>query len=204
MKRYVVIFFLLLSVISFAQKNKTLECYDLKEVLKVEATPLYQPHIDASKSFNVKLLETSKNVESYQKKGKLTSVKNSGKGYTTQKLDYSRPFLVSKAKNTLEKLGSKFAKDNKGSTFTVTSVTRTLEDQCRLRKVNKNASLGISSHNYGNSFDISYVRFNGKHQQNAKLDAALEKVLKHYEKAGRLYYIKEKQQSCYHVTVRNY
>lgn len=204
MKRYSITFFLLISILHFGQNNKKLECYDLKEVLKVDATPLYQPHIDASKSFKIKLLETSKNVDNYNKKGKLTSVKTSGKGYTTQKLEYSRPFLVTKAKSTLEKIGSKFSKDNKGATFTVTSVTRTLEDQCRLRKVNKNASLGISSHNYGNSFDISYVRFNGKHQQNAKLDAALEKVLKHYEQAGRLYYIKEKQQSCYHVTIRNY
>ncbi len=36
------------------------------------------------------------------------------------------------------------------------------------------------------------------------MEVALEKVLKHYADAGRIYYIKEKQQSCYHITVRNY
>ena len=36
------------------------------------------------------------------------------------------------------------------------------------------------------------------------MEAALEKVLKYYVNAGRIYYIKEKQQSCFHVTVRNY
>ncbi|WP_374329533.1 DUF5715 family protein [Soonwooa sp.] len=181
-----------------------MDCYDLKKVLEVEATPLYQPHLDASKKFNIKLLKDSKDVTKYNNKGKMPKVKMTAKGYKVQKLDYSRPYLVSKAKTTLEKIGSKFNKDNKGATITVTSITRTLEDQCKLRKVNKNASLGISSHNYGNSFDISYVRFNGKLEHNTKLDAALLKVLKHYESLGRIYFIKEKQQSCYHVTVRNY
>lgn len=121
-----------------------------------------------------------------------------------QKLDYSRPYLVSKARIVLEKIGVKFSSETKGSTFTVSSVTRTLEDQCRLRQVNSNASLGISSHNYGNSFDISYVRFDNKLKNNLKLEAALEKVLKFYADLGRIYYIKEKQQSCFHVTVKNY
>lgn len=204
MKRYLCLLTLIISLYLSAQTNKNLDCYDLKEVLKVEATPLYQPHLDASKDFKIKLLETSKNVNSYNKKGKLPKVKTSGKGYKVQKLEYSRAYLVTKAKTSLEKIGARFSKETKGSSFTVTSITRTLEDQCRLRKVNKNASLGISSHNYGNSFDISYVRFNGKLEQNSKLDAALLKVLKYYEKAGRIYYIKEKQQSCYHITVRNY
>ena len=73
-----------------------------------------------------------------------------------------------------------------------------------LAESESNASLGISSHNYGNSFDISYVRFNDKLKSNPRLEAALEKVLNVYRDEGKLYYIKEKQQSCYHVTVRNY
>ncbi|WP_300671753.1 DUF5715 family protein [Soonwooa sp.] len=204
MKRYIFAFLVLSINFYFSQKNKNLDCYDLKKVLEVEATALYQPHLDASKKFNIKLLKDSKDITKYNNKGKLPKIKLNGTGYKVQKLDYSHPYLVSKAKTTLEKIGSKFSKDNKGSKITITSVTRSLEDQCRLRKVNKNASLGISSHNYGNSFDISYVRFNGKLEQNSKLDAALLKVLKHFEGLGRIYYIKEKQQSCYHVTVRNY
>ncbi|WP_233788911.1 DUF5715 family protein [Chryseobacterium scophthalmum] len=181
-----------------------LPCYDLTEVLKVEPTPLYKPHLDASKSFNVKLLKTTSTVQKYINSGKFHSIKKSGKGFKVQKLDYSRAWMVSKGKATLEKIGSRFSKETKGHTFTVSSITRTLEDQCRLRRVNSNASLGISSHNYGNSFDISYVRFNGVLKNNPKMEAALEKVLKYYADAGRIYYIKEKQQSCFHVTVRNY
>jgi hypothetical protein len=172
--------------------------------LKVEPTALYKPHLDASRSFNVNILKNTSQVQKYINKGKFQTVKKSGKGFKVQKLDYSRAYLVSKAKSTLEKIGSKFNKETKGHTFTVSSITRTLEDQCRLRKVNSNASLGISSHNYGNSFDISYVRFNGVLKNNPKMEVALEKVLKYYADAGRIYYIKERQQSCFHVTVRNY
>ncbi|UOV00049.1 DUF5715 family protein [Chryseobacterium daecheongense] len=184
--------------------KKILPCYDLTEVLKVEPTPLYKPHLDASKSFGIKLLRDSKTIQKYINNGKFHKVKKTAKGYRVQKLDYSRAYLVSKAKITLEKIGSRFSKETKGHTFTVSSITRTLEDQCRLRKVNSNASLGISSHNYGNSFDISYVRFNNVLKYNPKMEIALEKVLKYYANVGRIYYIKEKQQSCYHITVRNY
>jgi hypothetical protein len=184
--------------------KKTLPCYDLTEVLKVEPTALYKPHLDASKSFGVKLLRDSKTVQKYINNGKFHKIKKSGKGYRVQKLNYSRAWMVSKGKLMLERMGARFSKETKGHTFTVSSITRTLEDQCRLRKVNSNASLGISSHNYGNSFDISYVRFNDVLKYNPKMEAALEKVLKYYYNAGRIYYIKEKQQSCYHITVRNY
>lgn len=204
MKRYIFACLFFLTHFYFSQNNKTLECYDLKKILKVEATPLYQPHLDASKKFKIKLLKDTKDVNKYNDKGKLPKVKLSAKGYKVQKLDYSRPYLVTKAKTTLEKIGARFSKENNGAKITIISITRTLEDQCKLRKVNSNASLGISSHNYGNSFDISYVRFNGKLAHNSKLDAALLKVLKYYESLGRIYFIKEKQQSCYHVTVRNY
>ncbi|KUJ56995.1 DUF5715 family protein [Chryseobacterium aquaticum] len=184
--------------------TKILPCYDLSNILKVEPTLLYKPHLDASKSFNVNILKNTSQVQKYINKGKFHTVKKTGKGYKVQKLEYSRPYLVSKAKATLEKIAARFSKETKGHTFTVSSITRTLEDQCRLRRVNSNASLGISSHNYGNSFDISYVRFNNKLQINPKMEAALEKVLKYYADAGRIFYIKERQQSCFHITVRNY
>lgn len=184
--------------------KKTLPCYDLADVLKVEPTLLYKPHLDASKSFGVKLLRDSQSMQKYINNGKFHKISKSGKGYRVQKLDYSRAWMVSKGKLMLEKIGTRFNKETKGSAFTVSSITRTLEDQCRLRKINTNASLGISSHNYGNSFDISYVRFNGALKYNSKLEIALERVLKYYYEAGRIYYIKERQQSCFHITVRNY
>ena len=196
--RSLCIFFLL--CFSFFKSQK---CYDLKQVLKVEPTPLYRAHLLASQNFGVDILENAKSVDRYIAKGKFVKVKKKSRGYRLQTLEYSRPYLVKKARTTLENMAGKFATETK-SFFVVSSVTRTLEDQCRLRKVNSNASLGISSHNYGNSFDISYVRFDHKLKVNTKLEKELEKVLESYKNLGRIFYIKEKQQSCYHVTVRRY
>ncbi|WP_294287094.1 DUF5715 family protein [uncultured Chryseobacterium sp.] len=205
MKKLLYLHILFLGPFFFTQKtSRDFPCYDLKEVVKVEPTALYRPHLDAAKSFGIKLLKDSKTVQKYINNGKLHKIKKSGKGYRVQKLDYSRPWMVSKGKLMLEKIAARFSKETKGTTFTVSSLTRTLEDQCRLRKVNANAALGISSHNYGNSFDISYVRFNEALRYNPKMEAALEKVLKYYCDAGKIYYIKERQQSCFHITVRNY
>ncbi|MDQ0592956.1 hypothetical protein QFZ37_001325 [Chryseobacterium ginsenosidimutans] len=206
MKKFLCVIFAIIIHGSYCSQaaKKALPCYDFTEVLKVEPTLLYKPHLDASKSFGIKLLRDSKTVLKYINNGKFHKIKKSGKGYRVQKLDYSRAWMVSKGKLMLERMGARFSKETKGNTFTVSSITRTLEDQCRLRKINSNASLGVSSHNYGNSFDISYVRFNDVLRYNPKMEAALEKVLKYYYDSGRIYYIKEKQQSCYHVTVKNY
>lgn len=182
---------------------KSQKCYDLKTVLKVEPTELYKPHLLASQNFGVNILENTKSVDKYIAKGKFVKVKKKSRGYRLQTLEYSRPYLVKKARTTLERMANDFAAKTK-SFFVVSSVTRTLEDQCRLRKVNSNASLGISSHNYGAAFDISYVRFDHKLKVNPKLEKELEKVLIEYKNLGKIFYIKEKQQSCYHVTVRNY
>lgn len=204
-RRWILLFGLMWSAYCCAQNKKTsAPCYDLQEILKVEATPLYKPHLDASKSFGIKLLKDDKAANRYIKNGTFHKILKKGKGYRVQNLDYSRAYLVSKAKITLERIGARFSKETGGNIFTVSSATRTLADQCRLRKVNPNASLGISSHNYGNSFDISYVRFNGTLKRNPKLEAALEKVLLYYKNAGRIHFIKEKYQSCFHITVRNY
>lgn len=182
---------------------KSQKCYDLDEVLKVEPTELYKPHLLAAQNFGINILENEKSVDKYISRGKFVKVKKKSRGYRLQALEYSRPYLVNKARTTLENIAVKFATETK-SFFVVSSVTRTLEDQCRLRKVNSNAALGISSHNYGAAFDISYVRFDQVLKVNTKLEKELEKVLEEYKNLGRIFYIKEKQQSCYHVTVRRY
>jgi len=199
----IVRYFLLLLFLFCTSLFKSQKCYDLKQVLKVEPTPLYKPHLLAAQNFGVDILESTKSVDKYIAKGKLVKIKKKSRGYRLQTLEYSRPFLVKKARTTLENMAGKFATETK-SFFVVSSVTRTLEDQCRLRKVNSNASLGISSHNYGAAFDISYVRFDHQLKVNTKLEKQLEKVLEEYKNLGRIFYIKEKQQSCYHITVRRY
>ncbi len=190
--------FLCSSVLLNAQKK----CYDMSKILAVVPSPAYAKHLSASKKFKVNVLKDDKTIKKYRDNGKLSPVKKLGKGYRISKLDHSRALLIPKAETMLLDIAKKFSSRTKGSTLTFTSLTRTLEDQCNLRKVNPNATMGLSSHNYGNSFDISYVRFNDRLARNARLEKILDQLLKEYEKAGKIYYIKEKQQSCFHVTVR--
>lgn len=199
MKKYFAVTIFFTSLLFNAQKG---HCYDLDKVLKVEPTPLYEKHLNASRKFNIKILKDAKTVKKYREAGKLNAVNELGKGYRIQKLEYSKAVLTPKAKTALREIAKTFSSKTKGSTLTYTSLTRTLEDQCRLRKVNRNASSGLSSHNYGNAFDVSYVRFNDRLERNERLEKILEKVLKEFENAGKIYFIKEKIQSCYHVTVR--
>ena len=200
MKKFSGIFLLLFAVLGYAQKCS---CPSVKELTSVKISPIYEKHISASKKFNIKLLTDGKTLSGYRENGKLTKVKPLGKGYRIENLQYSKPLLVPQAKLTLKDIAKNFNAKTKGSTITLTSLTRTLEDQCKLRKVNGNAAQGISSHNYGNSFDVSYVRFNDRLERNARLEKTLETILKDYEKQGKIYYIKENQQSCFHVTVRS-
>ncbi len=75
-------------------------------------------------------------------------------------------------------IASDFVKATGQNFFVVTSMTRTLHDQNRLRGINKNASSNDSSHNFGAAFDISYVRFNHKIRPDSKLEKELETSLK--------------------------
>ncbi|ANH81125.1 hypothetical protein A8C56_09160 [Niabella ginsenosidivorans] len=160
----------------------------------------YKAHLSIARQHGVPLLRTDAQVKSYVSKKKLAKV-SSGKGYRVQKLTYSKPYLVPRAKTVLNQVARAFYART-GSTFTVTSLTRTTGSQNRLRRVNGNAVFGVSSHNYGSSFDISYVRFNGRKGSNKRLERALHAVLADFQAKGKLLYIKEYAVSCFHITAR--
>lgn len=160
-------------------------------------------HKAAAKSFNLNVLKSDKDIEAAKKSGKLVPVKNST-GLKINRLSYSKGLLLPEANEVLKEIGQKFSeKSGKGNFFVVNSLTRTLEDQKRLRKTNANASKEISTHNYGCSFDISYIRFNHKKGPNLKLERQLEEVLAEMRKQKKIYVIKEKNMKCYHITARN-
>jgi hypothetical protein len=74
--------------------------------------------------------------------------------------------------------------------------------QKRLMRKNRNATKKVSTHCYGVSFDISYVRFNGKRGYDFLLMRKLEKILLKRQKEGRIYVLREINSKCYHITVR--
>ena len=172
-----------------------------KAAPKASAKVTYKKHINTAAGHGVTPIKNSKHLKSYVSKKKLTTAKCT-KGCTIAKLTHSKAYLVPKANKVLNDIAKSFYAKTK-STFTVTSLTRTIADQHRLRHVNSNATHGLSAHNFGASYDISYIRFNGKKGRNTKLEKALENILAQYQRQGKIYYIKEKWQSCFHITVRS-
>lgn len=168
---------------------------------KSATKPKYDTHVRTAAGHGVTPIKNSRHLNTYVKNKKLTPAK-CNKGCTISKLTHSKAYLVPQANRVLNDIAKSFYAKTKSS-FTVTSMTRTLADQHRLRQVNSNATDGLSAHNFGASYDISYIRFNGKKGRNSKLEKALENILAQYQRQGKIYYIKEKWQSCFHITVRS-
>lgn len=129
-----------------------------------------------------------------------------GKGYRIDrhKLTHSQPYLHKYAYTVLQDMGRAYAekvKDTKaeGSTFHISSLTRTKEQQEKLRKTpsGRNATPNVSAHSYGASFDI--YKFDNTDNCNAARKA-FEAVLKEFQKNGRILLCPEG--NCIHVTVR--
>lgn len=162
----------------------------------------YDDHLSAGEIGGVGLIQDEKLLLRYLENESLVEV-NAGEGYRVDKLTHSHPYLTPNAKKVLEELGKTFQAQAGGdSFFTVTSGTRTLDQQRKLKRRNRNATSGNSSHSYGVSFDISYIRFNGKKAFNYKAQKQLETVLNYFQETNKIYVIKERKQNCYHVTVR--
>ncbi|MCE7053220.1 DUF5715 family protein [Algoriphagus sp. AGSA1] len=162
----------------------------------------YDKHLYAAEHNGFGLIEDEDHMKKLVEDEKLVQV-SEGNGYEVMTLTHSHPFITPYSKTVLEEIGTAFQTLTDTETFFVlTSVTRTPDQQKSLRKRNRNATEGISSHSYGSSFDISYIRFNGKKSFDRKKQKALEKVLDEFQEDGKIFFIKERKQSCYHVTVR--
>jgi hypothetical protein len=162
----------------------------------------YYLHLRAARSSQMPLLKSDEIIDACYEDGKLVIVTDN-EGFRIQKLKYSKPYLSQDALLELTTIGRLFFNETNGEAFfTVTSLTRTVSGQKQLAKHNLNATKGVSSHSYGVSFDISYVRFNGRKGFNKTLTRKLEKILIQRQKQGKIYILREKRSHCYHVTVR--
>lgn len=163
----------------------------------------YSRHVGASMEIsNGEVFENLKAVEKAAKKDGVEKVK-AGRGYKIDKLTHSVFYLNPMAVSVLEDIGHEFNRRTAGKHFyTVTSLLRTIDQQNRLTKTNRNASPNVSTHSYGTSFDISYYRFDGIKQQNERLQKVLEEVLADFQEEKRIFSLKERKSTCYHVTVR--
>ncbi|WP_460763393.1 DUF5715 family protein [Niabella terrae] len=168
----------------------------------VFAQSKYDLHLRAARASGIPPIKNYTHLKSLHSKKKLVRIA-AARGYTIAKLTYSKPYLSPRASRVLRDIGIQFYNRSKKKTFTVTSVTRSLYDQKRLARVNSNAvTTKLSSHNYGVSFDLSYIRFNRYKAPNPRMEQLLQKILNEFQRAGKIHYIKEYREKCFHVTVR--
>jgi hypothetical protein len=161
----------------------------------------YALHREAANTHQPRIIKERSDIAELLKKEKLVKVER-GQGYRVAPMSYGRPVLTPETQAILQRLGRGFFERSGGSYFTVTSMTRTLGDQKKLSKVNVNATQNLSTHCYGVSFDVSYIRFNGKKGHNARLKRILEQELSELQREGLLYAIYEKNVHCFHISLR--
>ncbi len=159
-------------------------------------------HLESAKTLGVGSLADTSAIAKKFRNGELVEVLPD-KGYVIGNMTHSYPYLTAEALLALRTIGASFyeaTEDN--SYFTVTSLTRTEHTQNLLRRRNTNAAKDESSHCYGVSFDISYIRYNGKREWDYERTQKLEAILAELQERGDIYVLKERKQSCFHVSVR--
>ncbi|MDE5627407.1 MAG: hypothetical protein K2I58_05560 [Candidatus Amulumruptor sp.] len=138
---------------------------------------------------------------------KITSCRD----FFIEPLTYSVPYLVPEAAAMVHEIGRRFtdsvaARGGSRYRMRITSVTRTPETVRRLLRRNVNA-VDSSVHQLGTTVDISYARFipdedNPVDRSVDDLKGVLAEVLAAMRREGKLYVKFERQQPCFHVTVR--
>ena len=132
--------------------------------------------------------------------------------YRQYQITHSIPYLVPTAAKLFVDIAQNFrdslySKEMPLYKLYLTSITRTNEDTKRLTKRNINAS-SDSAHRYGTTFDISWKRFDKLDLHNSKdispdrLKLVLAEVLFDLKNSERCYVKHERQQACFHITVR--
>lgn len=170
---------------------------------------LNDKHIEAAQRLGIKPVASREEAKKATRKMKEIETNDY---YEVEELKHSIPYLIPEAEELLEEIGRNFqdSLSNLNASLykiKVTSVTRTVEDVSKLRKRNVNSSEN-SAHQYGTTFDISWVRYT-KIKEKDPLDIekddlkmVLASVLRDLQRADRCYIKHERKQGCFHITVR--
>lgn len=173
---------------------------------------LNEKHLTIAQNIGIKPLEDREEAENM--KGQLIHITDN-KFYSVDSLTYSIPYLIPRASELLDTIGSNFldsltSKGLNPNQIIITSVLRTNKDVKRLRRRNGNASAN-SAHCYGATFDVSWKRFkkvedeDGRPLQDVSSDTlklVLSEVLRDLRQAEKCYIKYELKQGCFHITAR--
>ena len=134
----------------------------------------------------------------------------SNEHFKIKKLTHSHPYLTPDAAEMVNEIARRFnekIKEYKVDEYRImlTSLLRTEETQTKLSRRNINATKSQSAHLFGTTIDISYKDFyNVKKdtvEQNWEAIQALTKVLVEMRQECKILGVRERKQSCFHLTV---
>jgi hypothetical protein len=188
-----------------------LTCLDYKQpVYSKKLNNIIPDYIESARLSGIKKCKDEKEILERAAQGKLVEIKD-GKGYFVSEMFHSYPYLTRDARDLVLIISRRFNEKIsgtrlKGSKFKITSLTRTTDKLKKLRGVNSNTSLN-SPHLYGNSFDISYIKFKTKKLFLTNCDEkylmeALAEVIWKLKKENKCWATFEVQQNCFHVVAR--
>ena len=186
------------------EEEEVLPCSCNKRVLRLPKNP-YTAHQKAARNLPNSFFVKDKNeLNAGKSRGKLVDVTD-GRGYHIAPLSHSYAMLLPEVKSLLEDMGHAFADQldgtkSEGTTFRVTSLTRTARQQARLGRRNYNAIDDGSTHSYGASFDIAFVDRMDDNASCSSPTREMERLLNRYQNAGIIYVIPEG--GCMHITLR--
>ncbi|WP_420872713.1 DUF5715 family protein [Parabacteroides bouchesdurhonensis] len=166
-------------------------------------------HLAEAQKLGVQPVSSREEAEKASKK--MEEIK-SNKYYEVEELKHSIPYLIPQAASLLKDIGKNFqdSLSNLNASIykiKVTSVTRTVDDVKKLKKRNVNSSVN-SAHQYGTTFDVSWVRYTKVDEKdtlnidNDRLKMVLASVLRDLHREKRCYIKHERKQGCFHITVR--
>lgn len=199
-KRNRIIKYLKTEIRSFSFKNPKNTCNCNWSTFKLKRDQ-YPAHLAvAKKSTNNMFIRDDKELRFNIDNGNLVSITNQ-EGYRIRHLTHSSRHLTPKSYILLKEMGQRFRhklKDSKDSNayFELSSVLRTEEQQKDIRKRYPNAATqGNSTHSYGVSFDILYLKGNNCD----RITVALNQVLQEMQVEKKILIVPEK--NVIHITV---
>jgi hypothetical protein len=131
-------------------------------------------HLARARALGVGRLLPPPRVEQLHREGALVLLEDSDH-WVIRDMDHSRPLAVPAVRALLEEVGDRFHArlaelGAPAFRLEVTSVLRTAEDQAALRRVNPNAAVGESTHEYGTTVDVLYSAFSAPARPLVEID----------------------------------
>jgi hypothetical protein len=146
--------------------------------------------LERARALGVGRLLPPRELERLRSEGALVRLEDT-EHWVVRDMDHSQPLAVPGVHALLTRIGERFQarlRDLGAPPYRleVTSVLRTAEDQAALRRVNPNATLGESTHEYGTTIDVLYSAFSAPARPIVEIDASDGGLRAHLEEVAAI------------------